>query len=117
MPNAAIVILAGTESASDLGRVVNGLQTAKEFAEAGDDVEILFDGAGTQWVGELEDDDHDYHALYAEVAEHAQVCDYCAGAYGVEDKAETSEAKSVDDYEGHPSIRSLVSDGYEIITY
>ncbi|WP_394739893.1 hypothetical protein [Natronococcus roseus] len=117
MPNAAIVILAGTESASDLGRVVNGLQTAKEFDDAGDDVEILFDGAGTQWVGELEDEDHDYHALYAQVAEHAQVCDYCAGAYDVEDEVEASEAEPAGEYEGHPSIRSLVSDGYEIITY
>ncbi|ELY55144.1 hypothetical protein C492_15861 [Natronococcus jeotgali DSM 18795] len=43
MPNAAIVVLAGTESASDLGRVVNGLQTATEFDDAGDDVEIIFD--------------------------------------------------------------------------
>jgi hypothetical protein len=117
MPNAAIVILAGTESASDLGRVVNGLQTAKEFDDAGDDVEIIFDGAGTQWVGELEDEDHDYHALYDQVAEHAQVCEYCAGAYDVEDEVASSDADANGEYEGHPSVHSLVSDGYEIITY
>lgn len=31
MPDAAISILAGTESKSTLGRVVNGLQTAREL--------------------------------------------------------------------------------------
>jgi hypothetical protein len=35
MPKAAIVILADTETPGDLGRVVNGLTTAKEFKEAG----------------------------------------------------------------------------------
>ncbi|MFC4541831.1 DsrE family protein [Halosolutus amylolyticus] len=117
MPDAAIVVLAGTEAPSDLGRVVNALQVVKEFDEAGDDVQLIFDGAGTQWVGELEDEDHDYHALYATVADHAQVCDYCAGAYGVEDEVEASEAAPIDQFEGHPSVRSLVGDGYEIITF
>jgi hypothetical protein len=37
----------------DLSRVVNAMRTAKEFAEAGDDVELVFDGAGTQWPGVL----------------------------------------------------------------
>lgn len=49
MTNAAIVILAGTESHADVGRLINGLEAAKEFAETeGDDVELIFDGAGTQ---------------------------------------------------------------------
>ncbi|AFO56088.1 hypothetical protein NJ7G_0839 [Natrinema sp. J7-2] len=49
MTNAAIVILAGTESHSDTGRLVNGLEAAREFAEnPDDDLELIFDGAGTQ---------------------------------------------------------------------
>jgi hypothetical protein len=47
MAKAAIVVLAGTESHADLGRVTNALEAAKEFEEAGDDVEVIFDGAGT----------------------------------------------------------------------
>jgi len=117
MPDAAIVVLAGTESPSDLGRVVNGLQTAQEFAEAGDNVEIIFDGAGTQWIPELEDEDHDYHSLYAELTDQMKACNYCANAYEVADAVENSPAELLDEHEGHPSIRSLVDDGYEIITY
>ncbi|WP_049920131.1 DsrE family protein [Halobiforma nitratireducens] len=117
MTDAAIVVLAGTESPADLGRVVNALQTAKEFDEEGDDVTLIFDGAGTKWVRELEDEDHDYHALYAAVSHLAEVCVYCVGAYGVNDAVDDSEVDRIDDYEGHPSIRLLVADGAEIITF
>ncbi len=117
MPNAAIVVLAGTDSPSDLGRVVNALQTAQEFDDEGDQVSIIFDGAGTQWIPELADEDHDYHSLYAELTDLMSACHYCANAYGVADEVAESSATLLDEYEGHPSIRSLVVDGYEIITY
>jgi hypothetical protein len=41
MAAAAILVLAGTEAKSDLGRVVNALQIAKELDEAGDEVTII----------------------------------------------------------------------------
>ena len=52
MPKAAIVVLADTESHGDLGRLVNALEAVKEFKEAGDDVQLIFDGAGTKWIAE-----------------------------------------------------------------
>jgi hypothetical protein len=118
MTNAAIVILAGTESHADLGRLVNGLETAKEFAEAdGDDVELIFDGAGTQWIPELEDEDSDQHELYRAVREDTAVCDYCAGAFDVKEDVKAADVVRLDDHDGHPSLRSLVTDGYEVITF
>ena len=118
MVKAAVVILAGTESHTDTGRLVNGLETAKEFAEAdGDELELIFDGAGTQWIEELEDEDHDYHELYRAVKDDAAACDYCAGAFGVDEAIDDAGVVTLDDHEGHPSMRSLVDDGYEIITY
>ncbi len=117
MPDVAIIVLAGTEAPSDLGRVVNALQTAREFDQAGDDVQIIFDGAGTQWIPELEDEGHDYHAIYDAVTEHVHACDYCAGAYGVDEAIDESRADRRAEFEGHPSVQSLVADGYEVITY
>ena len=118
MTKAAVIILAGTDSHADQGRLANGLETAKEFAETdGDDVELIFDGAGTQWIPELEDEDSDYHELYQAVRDNAAACDYCSGAFGVEDAVADSGVVTLDDYEGHPSIRSLVADDYEIITF
>jgi len=118
MTKAAVVILAGTESHADKGRLVNGLETAKEFANAADDeVELIFDGAGTQWVPELEDEDSDYHELYQAVQGDAAVCDFCAGAFGVEDAVDEAGVVTLDEHDGHPSVRSLVGDDYEVITF
>lgn len=117
MVKAAIIVLAGTESSSGLSRVVNGLQAAKEFRDEGDEVEVIFDGAGTQWIPELEDEDHDYHALYRAVSDDVTACDYCVDSFEVGDEVDGSEADRVAEFEGHPSVRDLVADGYEVITY
>ncbi|WP_458207663.1 DsrE family protein [Haladaptatus sp. NG-SE-30] len=117
MAKGAIVVLAGTESHADLGRVTNALHAAKEFADEGDEVELIFDGAGTQWVAELTDEDHALHSLYKSLEEHASVCEYCTGAFDVSEPVEESEATKVGEFEGHPSIRSLVTEGYEVITF
>lgn len=118
MAKAAIVILAGTDGHENLGRLVNGLEAAKEFAENDDDeLELIFDGAGTQWIPELEDEDSDHHELYQSLRDDTSVCDYCSGAFGVEDAVNDAGVVTVDDNDGHPSIRSLVDDDYEILTF
>jgi len=118
MAKAAVIILAGTEGHDNLGRLANGLEAAKEFAENdGDDLELIFDGAGTQWIPELEDEDSDYHELYQTVKSDTSACDYCSNAFGVEDAVGDSGVDILDDHDGHPSIRSLVDDDYEIITF
>ena len=118
MANAAIFILAGNESHADYGRLANGLEAAKEFAEHEDDnVTVVFDGAGTQWIPELIDEDNKYHERYLAIREEAIVCDYCASAFGVEDAVDDAGLTLVDEYEGHPSVREFVDDGYEVITF
>jgi hypothetical protein len=114
----AIIILAGTETHPDIGRLINGLEAAREVAAAaGDELELIFDGAGTQWIPELEDPDSDYYERYQAVQDDAGVCDFCAGAFGVDDAVDDSSAVRPDDHSGHPSVRSLVDDGYEVITF
>jgi len=118
MAKTAVIILAGTESHADVGRLVNGLETAREFAETdGDEVELIFDGAGTEWIPKLEDEDGDHHQLYRSVRDDASVCDFCAGAFGVDEAVDDAGVVRLDDHDGHPSIRSLVEDGYEVITF
>jgi len=118
MQKAAIVVLADTETLESLGRVVNALMTAQEFKEAGDDVQLIFDGAGSKWLGKLSDPKHDYHDLYQQVQDKVgAVCSYCANAFGVTDQVRESGAPLTDEYKGHPSLRRLVSEGYQIITF
>ncbi len=53
MDKAAIIVLADTETHGELARLVNALSTADEFREHGDEVTIIFDGAGVRWAAEL----------------------------------------------------------------
>lgn len=118
MQATALLVLAGTEATSDLGRVVNALQIARELDESGDNVTVIFDGAGTQWVPELEDENHKYHSLFSKVRSViAGACSYCAGAYGVKDDIEATDVELLDEFDGHPSVRKLLSNGYQIITF
>jgi len=118
MQKAAIVVLAGTEGYEALGRLANALFAAKEFADAGDEVQILFDGAGVQWVKALADESHMYHGLFQKLRERVGgVCAYCAKAFKVQDAVEKEGFAFADEHEGHPSFRNLVLKGYTIITF
>lgn len=118
MAKVAIVVLAGTETHEGLGRVVNALEAAKELQEGRDEVVLVFDGAGTAWVPELSKPEHKAHRLYESVASRiAGVCAYCAAAFGVKDAVVAQGVRLASEYEGHPSLRRLVHDGYQVITF
>jgi hypothetical protein len=63
MAKVAVLVLADTETREDLGRAVNAMIATKEFKDAGDEVRLIFEGAATEWVGELAKPDHRYHEL------------------------------------------------------
>ena len=118
MPKAAVVLLADTETHADMGRAANALTTVQEFAEAGDDVTLVFDGAGVRWAAELLKDDNKLHGAFEKVRDHvAGACHYCAGAFDVREELERRDFPLLREHKGHPSIRGYVADGYEIITF
>lgn len=118
MNKAAIIVLADTESHGDLGRVVNALEAVKEFKAAGDDVTLVFDGAGVKWVQELSSATHKAAPLFAAVKDKvAGACEFCAGAFGVKQATLAAGVALLGEHEGHPSFRQLVSDGYQVITF
>lgn len=119
MSKVAIFVLAGTEGHSDLGRVFNALEVAREYEEDGDgEAVIVFDGAGTEWVPELEDPEHDAHEIYASVKHRIEgACRFCAKSFGVFEEIQETDIDFLADFEGHPSIKSFVDDGYEVITF
>ena len=88
---AAIVVLSDPEAGSEesLGRVFNALASAYEFKQLGDDVTILFQGAGTRWAGELSKEDHPAHDLFEAVRDQvAGVSSGCACVFGATADAE-----------------------------
>ena len=91
---------------------------AREHKDAGDAVTVVFDGAGTKAAAAFAEESHDYHELYAAVQDTvAGACDYCAGAFGVKQDVENLGIALLDEYEGHPSIKKLVDQGYEVVTF
>ena len=118
MPQAAILLFADTETPEGMGRMANALTTVKEFKDAGDDAVLIFDGAGTRWVPELVDGGHKYHRVLEDVRDRVQgACGYCARAYGVKDAIEAAGIPLLDDYRGHPSVRDLMAEGRQVVTF
>jgi hypothetical protein len=118
MAKAALVVLADTDTREGTGRIANALVTAQEFDQAGDEVTIVFDGAGTKWIPELANSEHKYHERFEALKPRvAGACAYCARAFGVRKQVESADIALLDEYEQHPSIRRLVADGYQVITF
>ncbi|MEX0745471.1 MAG: DsrE family protein [Phycisphaeraceae bacterium] len=118
MPKAAIIVLADTEGHEALGRVANALYAVQEFKEAGDEVKLIFDGAGVKWIGELSRSDHMYHELYQQLRDCiGGVCEYCAKAFKATEAVETEKLAYANEHAGHPSFRQMLQQGYQILTF
>jgi hypothetical protein len=116
MKKFAIIVHA---SEKESGRALHALLYAQELKEAGNEVKVIFDGAGTVWVKNFEDPANKYNPLYKAVKNLgviAGVCEYCAGAFGVSEEVKTSGLTMLGDRNGHPSIAQLASEDYQIIT-
>ncbi len=118
MSKAAITILAAGDTPESLGRVVNAFMTALEYKESGEEVRILFDGAGVQAAAAFAKSDHKYHDLFQRVRDKVQgVCQYCAGAYEVKDRIQDNGLPLVDEFKQHPSFKKLADEGFTILTF
>ncbi len=122
---AAIVVLSDPKSSSEeaLGRLFNALATAYDFKQRGEEVSVLFNGAGTRWVGEVTKSDHPAHSLFEEVKDKvAGVSCGCADVFGATEDAEKSgfdliKENPVPGTRGLPRLRNRVAEGYTILTF
>lgn len=114
-----IVLQADTDRHEGLARALHALLYAKELKEAGHPIVLIFDGAGTGWARALRDPKHKLHARYAELKKLGvveEICDFCAGAFKVkEGLKQMSDAALVGEFEGHPSLKKWVDQGYQVI--
>jgi len=101
-----------------MARVSNALVAAKELKEANDEVKLIFEGAGTKWIPELSKPDHRLNGTFSSVKDKvAGACSFCAAAFGVKDEIRAAGIPLLGEYKGHPSLKHLVSEGYQVITY
>jgi hypothetical protein len=111
----------GSEEA--LGRVFNGLAAAYDFKQAGDNVSVVFQGAGTRWIGELTKKDHPAHELFEAVKDQvAGVSCGCADVFGGAEEAQKSgfdfiKNNPIPGTSGLTSFRTLISEGSTVLTF
>lgn len=122
---AAVVILSDPRSGSDeaLGRLFNGLAAAYDFKQRGDDVTVLFQGAATRWIGELENQQHPAHDLFHRVKDRVGgISHACSDVFGGAEEAARAgfdriHGNPVPGTNGLPSLRNLVLEGYHLLTF
>jgi len=121
----AIIILSDpkTQSEEALGRLFNALAAAYEFKTRGDEVRILFQGAGTRWLGEVVQADHPAHDLFQQVKDAvAGASCGCAEVFGATEGVRRSGFDLIKDSpvpgtSGLPSLHTLVHGGYTVLTF
>ncbi len=122
---AAIIVLSDPKSGGEdaLGRVFNALASAYDFKHGGDEVTLLFQGAGTRWVSELLKAEHPAHDLFQAVLDTvAGASCGCADVFGASEDVAKSGFELIKDNpvpgtEGLPSLRKLIADGYHVLTF
>lgn len=87
----AVIITSDPKGGDDaLGRVFNGLALAHEARRKGDEVEIVFAGAGTRWPAELTKLTHPANGLYNAVRTSVKGASCgCAAVFGATDSVES----------------------------
>lgn len=122
----AVVVLSDPSTGADeaLGRVFDALATAWEFNQGDSEALVLFQGTGTRWPAVLADPANPAHELYLAVKEQVATvassgCTTVFGAgEGIEEEGITQIGQNMaPGTPGVASIRQLVEDGYQVITF
>jgi len=121
----AIVVMSDPHSGSQeaLGRVFNALALASECKEKGDEVEIVFNGAGTRWPDELAKLSHPAHSAYEAVRDAVTGASAaCAQVFGATDSVRASGVPLVKDHQlagtvGLVSLRRYLSEGWHVVVF
>ena len=120
----AIVILSDPKSGEEaLGRVFNALAVAHESTQSGDEVEVVFNGAGTRWPEELSKPAHPANALYNAVREKVKGASCgCAAVFGATKGLEKCglpllKDKALAGTPGISDLRRYLAEGWQTLVF
>ena len=122
---ATIVILSDPKSGSEeaLGRVFNALAVAYDYKQAGADIAIQFQGAGTRWIAELARTEHPAYELFQAVVDKVEGASCgCADVFGASDDVVKNGFDLIKDNpvpgtSGLSSFYRLQKEGRQILTF
>jgi hypothetical protein len=106
--------------ATDAGHsaIYRALMFAQELTRSGDDAVIVFDGAGTTSLADMLNENSDLHSLFEQTRPCIRgACQFCAKAYGVLDQIEGARLPLLTDDRGHASLRELLREGRQLVTF
>jgi hypothetical protein len=120
----AIILLSDPKGGDEaLGRVFNGLAVAHEALQAGDTVEIVFNGAGTRWPAELAKLSHPANALYNAVRNSVKgVSCGCAEVFGAAESAKACgvallKEKALTGTPGISNLHRYLAEGWQTLVF
>ncbi|MDZ4840888.1 MAG: DsrE family protein [Hyphomicrobium aestuarii] len=124
MSKTAIVVFSDPKAPGDeaLGRVFNAMFLTLELKDKGQDVALIFQGAGTRWPNEMVQPAHPANALYHAVADKvAGVCGGCADVFGATDGVKAIGLTMVRDRaipgtSGILDLSRYLDEGYRLVT-
>ncbi|MFB6118268.1 DsrE family protein [Halosegnis sp.] len=109
------------------GPIANNLEYARNLDEAGHEVTVFFDGQGTQWIPEAEENPDSVVGDYYHEAKRRGLidgaCGHCAAFFEIDDDIEAAGvaldggvegAEGPGDHHG-PDVAALAEAGYELI--
>jgi hypothetical protein len=120
----AIIILSDPKAGEEaLGRVFNALAVAQESLQSGDEVEVVFNGAGTRWPEELSKISHPANGLYNAVRESVKGASHgCAVVFGAAKGVEASglallKDKALAGTPGISNLRRYLAEGWQTVVF
>lgn len=125
MSKTAIVLFSDPKNGGEeaLGRLFNAMFLTLELKEKGQEVSLIFQGAGARWPAEVVNFAHPAHALYQAVADKvAGVCGGCADVFGAAEGASAAGLPLLRDKEipgttGILDLSRYLDQGYRLVTF
>lgn len=123
MSRVAIVVLTDSETPEGRGRVLHALYAAKELQDAGQEVKIVFEGAGVTWLSHFHKREDRFTQAFAELFDEVRgailgASNYAASKrFAAADDAAALGVPLLGSEGGHFSVGTLVQEGYQVITY
>lgn len=117
MNKIAVVIYSKLEG-SGKSAVYRALMFVDELLRAGDDVALVFDGSGTTALAAMLDPAHSVHRVWTKAKPALRgACAYCAKSYDVAELLEAAAIPLLTEDKGHASLRALLLEGRQIVTF
>lgn len=125
MPKTAIVVFSDPNSGSEesLGRLFNAMFLTLELKDKGQDVALIFQGAGARWPAELIKSAHPAHPLYQAVSDKiAGICGGCADVFGATEGAKTTglpmvRERAIPGTSGILDLSRYLDQGYRMVAF